>query len=131
MVSLEEVKTDATNFIKDNVGAIAAGVGGLAVGGTVGYLAGAASSSKKRRTRKKSKSVSKRKRNYSSKRYKKSKGKRKRYTPHTAGKRKDRSHRRIRQTSTGQPYIILANGRARFISKKSARLARKRKGGRY
>jgi hypothetical protein len=34
-------------------------------------------------------------------------------------------------TKTGQPYVILASGKARFISKKSARLSRKRKGGRY
>jgi len=49
----------------------------------------------------------------------------------TAGKRRDTSTRRIRMTKNGQPYIILKSGKARFISKKSARLSRKRKGGRY
>ena len=49
----------------------------------------------------------------------------------TAGKRKDRSTKRIRMTKNGQPYIILKSGKARFISKRSARLSRKRKGGRY
>ncbi len=49
----------------------------------------------------------------------------------TAGKRKDTSRKRIRMTKTGQPYIILASGKARFIKKSSARQSRKRKGGRY
>lgn len=39
------------------------------------------------------------------------------------------SRKKIRMTKNGQPYIILANGRARFISKKSAKLRRSRKGG--
>jgi hypothetical protein len=34
-------------------------------------------------------------------------------------------------TKTGQPYVILKSGKARFISKASARASRKRKGGRY
>lgn len=54
-----------------------------------------------------------------------------RRTPHTAGKRKDTSHRRIRYTRRGQPYIIGSNGRTRFISRKSAKSSYKRKGGRY
>ena len=49
----------------------------------------------------------------------------------TAGKAKDRSTRRIRMTKNGQPYVILKSGKARFIKKSSARLSRKRKGGRY
>lgn len=57
--------------------------------------------------------------------------KRKRRTPRTAGKRKDTSRKRIRYTKRGQPYVIMANGRARFIKQKGARLAHKRKGGRY
>jgi len=56
---------------------------------------------------------------------------RKQRKPHTAGKRTDTSKRRIRYTKNNQPYIILANGRARFISKKSASSSRKRSGGRY
>lgn len=54
-----------------------------------------------------------------------------RYTPHTAGKRKDTSRRRIRYTKNGQPYVIMASGKARFISMKSAKSSRKRSGGRY
>lgn len=62
-------------------------------------------------------------------RYRKVKGRR--YTPHTAGKRRDTSTRRVRYTKTGQPYKIMANGRARFISKKSAKSRHKRSGGDY
>ena len=41
------------------------------------------------------------------------------------------SHKRIRYTKNKQPYIILPNGRARFIKKRSASSSRKRKGGKY
>jgi hypothetical protein len=54
-----------------------------------------------------------------------------RYTPHTAGKRRDTSRRRIRYTSKGQPYVLKANGQAKFIKSRSARSSHKRKGGRY
>jgi len=100
---------------------VAAITGGI-VGGVVGLGTGLALESKtnsnRGNSRRKSKKPPKRK-------------KRKRYTPHTAGKGKDRSTKRIRHTKNGQPYIILANGRAKFIKKSSARSSRKRKGGRY
>jgi len=51
--------------------------------------------------------------------------------PYTAGKRRDTSSRRIRYTRNNQPYVIMPNGRARFISKKSVSSSRKRSGGRY
>jgi len=100
---------------------VAIGVGSAAVlgAGTVGAIA---------LTRKRKKSKRKKK-SYSPK--KRSKRSRRRYTPHTAGKGKDRSTKRIRYTKKGQPYRIMANGRARFIKKKGARLSHKRKGGRY
>lgn len=91
---------------------------GTALGGTIAAVTSRrktsrkSSSRKKRSTRKKTT-----KRNYKYAR--------------TAGKGKDRSTRRIRMTKNGQPYVILASGKARFISKKSARSSRKRKGGRY
>ena len=62
------------------------------------------------------------------------KGRKKKISPkyaRTAGKGKDTSTRRIRMTKGGQPYVILANGRARFIKKSSASRSRKLKGGRY
>lgn len=103
---------NVTTFIKENIGTIGAGVGGLALGGTVGYLAGRASN-KRKKSKRRAKSKSSRKRSHSYKGHK--------YT----------SHRRIHYTKTGQPYLILASGKARFISKKSARVRRKRKGGTY
>jgi len=41
------------------------------------------------------------------------------------------SHKQIHYTKNNQPYIILANGRARFIKKSSVGRARKLKGGMY
>ena len=100
---------------------IGAGVVG-AVGGAIvgGLVTGAIVSKRKRR-----KSRTARKRSHSRRNRK---GQRK---PHTAGKGKDRSHKRIRYTKNNQPYIIMASGKARFISKSSARRSRKLKGGRY
>jgi len=54
-----------------------------------------------------------------------------RRTPRTAGKGKDRSTKRIRYTSKGQPYVLMRSGKAKFIKKCSAKRSHKRKGGRY
>jgi len=83
----------------------------------VGATALAVASKRKSTTRRKKSSSKKRKKSYKYAR--------------TAGKGKDRSTKRIRMTKTGQPYIILKSGKARFIKKSSARASRKRKGGRY
>lgn len=102
---------------------IAAGIGGAIAGAAItGTGIAIASSVKKKRRKsssKKRKSTSRKKRSRSTK------------YARTAGKRKDTSTRRIRMTKNGQPYVILASGKARFISKKSAKASRKRKGGRY
>jgi hypothetical protein len=74
-----------------------------------------------------------------SKSKKKSKKKNKKKVKRNSKKRKHKSHRkskkrsskRIRYTKNHQPYIILASGKARFISKRSASSSKKRKGGRY
>lgn len=101
---------------------LAAAAGGVAAGSLItGAVALGVASSKKRRSR------SSTKRRKTSKKTKKRKYKYAR----TAGKGKDRSTKRIRMTKTGQPYIILASGKARFIKKSSARNSRRRKGGRY
>lgn len=119
------LKNAASSFIKDNIGVIGAGAGGLALGATVaGTTASIVGSSKKKK--RKSTSAYKRKKSHSH-RHKK----RGRYHPHTAGRGKDRSHKRIRYTKNGQPYIIMASGKARFIKKAGARRSHKRKGGRY
>lgn len=99
---------------------------GSVAAGTLGLLGLGAYALTRRKKAKKRKSSNKnsRKRNYSN-------HKRKKPYPYTARKRKDTSHRRIRFTSNGQPYIILRSGKARFIKKSSARRSRKLKGGRY
>jgi hypothetical protein len=109
------------DYIKSHLGEISIGAGGLAIGSTVGYIAGRRSSTKKSRKRKT------RKYKRSRTRYRRHKQKK----PHTAGKRKDTSRRRIRYTKNNQPYVIMASGKARFISKRSVSSSRKRKGGRY
>jgi len=135
-----------TDFIKDNIGTIGTGVGGVLVGGAVGYIAGRSTSTKKRK-RNKSRSVRKgtnkhrkgRKLKFGSKAYRKRycTGRRRKAHrkgqkhPYTAGCRKDTSHTRIRYTKNNQPYIIQPNGRARFISKSSVHNRRKRQGGSY
>lgn len=97
--------------------AIGAGVlGGSILAGTL-----VARARKKRRSRARS----------PRKKHSSSKKKRGRRTPHTAGKRRDTSHRRIRYTKNGQPYVIMASGKARFIKKSGAKRSRSRPGGRY
>lgn len=128
-MTLESLQDGLNNAIENvkqlastPIGSGALGVlGGGALVGTA--IAGISKIKKKRRTSKRSKKARSKRRTS-----KKRKG---RYTPRTAGKGKDRSTRRIRHTKTGQPYIILRSGKARFISKRSAKSSRRRKGGRY
>lgn len=117
---LSSVIEDGIGLVTDNAGAI---LGGAVLGGAVVGTTVAIASSRKKKT---SKRTPKKRRKSKSR-----KSKKKRYTPYTAGKRKDKSTRRIRMTKTGQPYVILASGKARFISKSSAKASRRRKGGRY
>jgi len=126
-----------SELVAGGVGALA----GLIVGGVAGVaIAGSSSKTVRKRKTKKRKTVrkrvsrSKRKLKFGSKAYRKKylkHGKRKQKRPHTAGKRRDTSKRRIRYTKNNQPYVILSNGRARFISKRSVSSSRKRRGGRY
>jgi len=49
-----------------------------------------------------------------------------RQSPYTAGARKDRSRTRVRYTKNGQPYTLSGKGgRAKFISKRSAKARRR------
>lgn len=129
-MTLESI-SDGLNAGIGELKQLASSTTGVVIGSALGgaALAGAgaiiASKIKKARSKTRRKSSSKRK---SSRR----KAKRKSYRyARTARKAKDRSTKRIRMTKSGQPYIILASGKARFISKKSARSSRRRKGGRY
>lgn len=116
---------DLLSIAKDNQSALIGGGIGLATGAILGAattaaVLGSSSGTKKRKSSSKKKS--------SSKRRSKKRNKRK-YYPESRGKKFSR--RKIRTTKTGQPYIILASGKARFIKKSSARRARRIKGGRY
>jgi hypothetical protein len=114
----------AISYVKENPGkvAIGAGVVGAALYGAeqvaekLGVRGGAGFIGKKPTKRKKKSKTS---------RYKKSRSYKK-------GKKKSsktsKSSKKIKYTKRGQPYIMI-NGRARFISKKSAKTRKKRKGG--
>jgi len=102
---------------------IALGVG--AAGVVIGSGLGVAAIVRKRKSRKskRRKSRNSRKRNNRNKKVRK--------TPRTAGKRKDRSTKRIRYTKNGQPYVITRSGKPKFIKRSSAKRSHKQKGGRY
>lgn len=127
---LSNVFDRTSSTIKGLLGNPAAtAVGGAIVGGAItGTTIAAVRSRKKgsRDYRRKSRKSSRRVRRKRVRRKKRSY----RYA-RTARKRKDTSRRRIRMTKNGQPYVILRSGKARFISKRSASTARRRKGGRY
>lgn len=118
---LDSIRNGAKQLFDSPIASAASGalVGGALVGTA---LAVSSRTSKKRRKTRKKKSAKRRK-------SRRKKGRR--YTPHTAGKGRDRSTKRIRYTKNGQPYVILRNGRARFIKASSARRSHKKKGGRY
>ena len=138
----ENILNDIGSTIGDNLGTIAIGTGSAVVGAGLGALA-VSKSTKKRKAKSKSKSRKKktsssrsrgRKLKFGSKAFRKkylSHRRRKQKQPHTAGKRKDTSHRRIRYTKNNQPYVILSSGKARFIKKSTVSRARKLKGGMY
>ena len=127
VANVERILSPVTQFVRANP---------ITSGFVLGVPAGAASAlgvsylSKKikKSSAKKSRSKRRKKAGKSSRRRKRG---RRRYYPHTAGKSRDRSSKRIRYTKKGQPYIIKANGRALFIKKSSAKRSRKMKGGRY
>lgn len=120
----------ASEFVRKNPVTSAVGVSG----GIVSGLAVTQIIRKKRKARAKTKKPKRKARKAKPKtrrKVSKKKKKSKQRKPYTAGKGKDTSSRRIRFTKNNQPYIILANGRARFIKKSSVARARKLKGGRY
>lgn len=120
------------NDVKDTVNNLdpAVKVGALATAAGAAILGGAAVVSAVRKKRSKSKAKN-RKSSHKSKSHRRRKRRSIKKYARTAGKRKDRSRKRIRMTKNGQPYIITRSGKAKFISKRSASLSRKRKGGRY
>ena len=109
-------------IIKSNSTAIIAGSSGALIGGALGMAAGYAIGRRKAKRKSRSrKPIRKAVRNRRKKRKGYQKGRKHKYT----------SHKRIHYTKNGQPYIIVAGGKARFIKRKSARISKKRRGGRY
>jgi len=134
ILNFDRIRSDITDFTRGNP-LIAAGValgtplslvGIASIGRSVGRRVATRRKKRKVTTTRKRKS-GKRRKTTTKRRTRKvgrPKGKRRKF-----GLRKAVRSKKILTTKNGQPYIILANGRARFIRKSSARSARKRKGG--
>ena len=131
MVNSSELLQSGTNFVKGNAGLLSVGVGSLAVGGVLGASTVLAAKSVNKRKKRKIKANARKSRRRPSSRTSCHRKRRSRRTPRTAGRGRDTSTRRIRYTKKGQPYIIMASGKARFIKKSGAKRSHKRKGGRY
>lgn len=114
---------DNANGLTSNT--LAIGVGAAALGVATGVGVASIVGASKRRKSKRRKTRNSRKRNS---RNKNVRNKRK-YYPEPRGKKYSR--KKIRMTKNGQPYIITASGKARFISKRSAKSSHRRKGGKY
>lgn len=129
VANVERILSPITQFVRSNP--LSSGVIlGIPAGATAAAAIGSIKKKVTKKSKKKTKKTTKRK---TKKRTKKNGKRRKRKYKYarTAGKRRDRSTRRIRMTKNGQPYVILRSGKARFIKKSSARRSRKLKGGRY
>jgi len=105
---------------------IAAALGGAvlggAVAGTLGYIAGSSTSTHSTSSRKKRKKITHTKRGLKQDRARRSKQKWEvAYRKRKAKKSKHHKRRGVHHTKNGQPYIILASGKARFIKKKNKR----------
>lgn len=120
IANVERILSPVTNFTRSNP---------LATGVILGIPSGAVGSSvvrKVTRSRKKKSKSTKSKSRSKRKRTKKAKS---RNTRKSKKKTTKSSRKKIKYTKTGQPYILLASGKSRFISKKSAETRKKRKGG--
>lgn len=110
-----------TDFVKANP--LASGIGAGAVLGAGGLaIAGFGRRKSKKRKSRKSKASGRRGRI----KHKTSKRGKTKYH-----KTSHRGSKAVHYTKNGQPYIILRNGRARFIKNSSAKRIKKLKGGRY
>lgn len=114
---------DATKLTSNT---LAVGIGAAALGAAAGVGVASIVGASKRRKSKRRKNRNSRKRNYRNKKVRRNK---KRYYPEPKGRKYSR--RKIRYTKNGQPYVIMASGKARFISKRGAKSSKSRKGGRY
>jgi len=101
-------------------------LGGLVTGAVLGAGGAAIVNVVRSKRRKKTSSSIVKSRRKTTKKSKKTKTRKKT----TSGRKKSKKgSKKIFKTKNGQPYILKPNGQAKFISKKSARIRRKRKGG--
>jgi len=104
-------------------------VGGVAIGGGITGIVNFIRSKRKKKTTRKA-TTKKRRKATTKKRGRKTTASRgKSFQKRRKKAFRTASSKKIFTTKTGQPYIKLASGKARFISKKSAKLRKKRKGG--
>jgi len=106
--------------------ALSGGAVGVVIGGGITNIIGRIRSRRKKTKRKASSSTRRRKNR------KRGTTTRKRSSSFKSRRKRafaSASSKKIRMTKNGQPFIILASGKARFISKKSAKSRRMRKGG--
>lgn len=124
MISIYKISDGITDFIADHPVGTALGATGAAAGAVLGTAAvvGLVKSgkSKRRKTRGSRKRITHTKRGWKQDRKRKSKQKwevayRKRKKKHSSSKRRGRVYY---ARKTGQPYILLANGKAKFIKGK-------------
>lgn len=127
-MDLTSVKDAATDFISNNTVPIAVGAGAAVVGGGIVALALSGRSSKKKTRKGRArdrKFISREKSEQAYQRRMRRKGKKttgKYYrTKRRRNTRTTKSRRGIHYTKNGQPYKILANGRARFVKKSKGR----------
>lgn len=128
--AIGDLKNDALGFIGANPTATAVGAGaaGVAIGGTVGAIVGATVAKRKSKSRSKSSRKRSRKhkrirhtrRGWAQDRRRRSKQKWE-VAYRRRKKHRSKSRKGIHYTKNGQPYKILASGKARFIKRRSKR----------
>lgn len=130
ILNFDRIRADVTDFIRGNpIVATAVGLGVPLTFGGIAVVGKSLAGRKRKKAKKKKSKSTRRKTTKSTRKSRKCPAKRKRKAKRKFGLRKAVSSKKIRMTKKGQPFIILADGRARFIKKSSARSARKRKGG--
>jgi len=122
-MTLNTLQNDVTAFIKENPLAVGIGAGAVALGAGA-VVAGVILSNKKTKSGRKIKHT---KRGWKQDRKRRSKQKwevaYQKRKKRKSSKKKSRSKKGLHYTKKGQPYRILADGRARFV-KKTKRRAR-------
>ncbi len=117
MVGIDDIKRGIT----ENMGTIAIGAGVITAGAVLGAVALSRKKSKKRVKRTSKSRGRSRDRKFISKQKWERRYKRKTRGKRYKTKHSKRSRKGLHYTKNGQPYKILANGRARFVSKSNRR----------